>query len=644
MTSNDVERIHDYRDENGKLSFQVVIHGRNKAGKKIVSQRRPNGAGGYLPGRGDTPDIPYRLPELLRSDITEPGYVPEGENDCDNLAAIGLVATTNPGGARWPPEMNPYLAGRHLVILFDNDEVGRRRPNEIAQSILSVAASVRIVDLGLTEKGADVTDWLRDGGTREALEALVSAAPFVTGATNPAPVLTALDAAIARLNLTHAVVREGGKTTVVIDQYDPVRDRHVLDRAAFSDVKQYFCNELVDVGDKKLGLGSVWLNHCDRRQYEGIVFAPGREVPGYLNLWRGFSVVPKPGDWSLYKDHVLENICGGNGEHYDYVMAWLAFGVQHPGEPAEVAIVLRGGRGTGKGIFAKQYGVLFGQHYLQISQAAHLTGNFNAHLQDCVILFVDEAFWAGDKQGEAVLKTLITEDAMVVEPKHVNAFSAKNSLHLIMASNNLWVVPAGCDERRYFVLNVGDAHRQDFAYFAALLAQLEAGGRAAMLHDLQAYDLSTVNLRCAPATNALVEQKILSMHPDQRWWYEKLISGSLLGDDGWMADVAKAALHDDYVASLKNSGVSRRSTETGLGVFIRRAVPGGLIEPLYEFKRCNKSYWHFPPLAVCRAAFDHLMGSQHPWPDDDDMPTPPTSGGAKYEVGYEFGGGISAPI
>jgi len=32
-----------------------------------------------------------------------------------------------------------------------------------------------------------------------------------------------------------------------------------------------------------------------------------------------------------------------------------------------------------------------------------LVGNFNAHLIDCVLLFADEAFWAGDKQGENTL-------------------------------------------------------------------------------------------------------------------------------------------------------------------------------------------------------------------------------------------------
>ena len=45
---------------------------------------------------------------------------------------------------------------------------------------------------------------------------------------------------------------------------------------------------------------------------------------------------------------------------------------------------------------------IFRDHALQITHSRHLTGNFNAHLIDALFLFLDEAFWGGDKQGEGV--------------------------------------------------------------------------------------------------------------------------------------------------------------------------------------------------------------------------------------------------
>lgn len=46
-----------------------------------------------------------------------------------------------------------------------------------------------------------------------------------------------------------------------------------------------------------------------------------------------------------------------------------------------------------------------------------LTGNFNSHLRDCIALFADEAFWAGDRAGESVLKMLVTEPVIPIEGK-----------------------------------------------------------------------------------------------------------------------------------------------------------------------------------------------------------------------------------
>ena len=70
---------------------------------------------------------------------------------------------------------------------------------------------------------------------------------------------------------------------------------------------------------------------------------------------------------------------------------------------------LRGRQGTGKGIFCTQFGRLFGQHFVHVERSSHLTGHFNSHLKDKLIVYADEAFWAGDKKAEGVLKAMITE-------------------------------------------------------------------------------------------------------------------------------------------------------------------------------------------------------------------------------------------
>ena len=65
----------------------------------------------------------------------------------------------------------------------------------------------------------------------------------------------------------------------------------------------------------------------------------------------------------------------------------------------------------------------------------------------------------------------------------------------------------------------------DHAYFAAIWKQMEAGGYAAMLHDLLALDLTTFNVRAVPTTEGLQRQRKLSLQTTEAWWLDCLERG-----------------------------------------------------------------------------------------------------------------------
>ncbi len=163
-----------YQDEAGRTLFQAVRQERGTPTReKRFRQRRPDGKGSWGWDLKDVRLVPYRLPEVLAS--TGPVYITEGEKDVHTLEAFGLVASCNPMGAgKWRPEYSSHFGGRDVVILPDNDEPGRKHARAVAQALLPVAQSVRLVELpGLPPKG-DVSDWVAAGGTREALEVLVA--------------------------------------------------------------------------------------------------------------------------------------------------------------------------------------------------------------------------------------------------------------------------------------------------------------------------------------------------------------------------------------------------------------------------------------------------------------------------------------
>ena len=169
VPSNERRRLvatYRYADAAGVLLYEVV-----RFEPKDFRQRRPDGRGGWIWNLGDVARVLYRLPELVASVADgRPVFVVEGEKDADNLAALGVVATTCAMGAgKWRPEYNDALRDRHVFIVPDNDEPGRAHAEQVAEALADVAASVKIVELpGLPPKG-DVSDWLAAGGTKEAL-------------------------------------------------------------------------------------------------------------------------------------------------------------------------------------------------------------------------------------------------------------------------------------------------------------------------------------------------------------------------------------------------------------------------------------------------------------------------------------------
>ncbi|MFQ5732842.1 MAG: AAA family ATPase, partial [Planctomycetaceae bacterium] len=189
--SNGKSRIvatYDYRDEQGKLLFQVC-----RLMPKDFRQRRPDDKGGWKWTTKGVRKVLYELPELLKADASQPVFVVEGEKDVERLRSLGLVATCNAGGAgKWKPEYAKSLRGRHIVIIPDNDDAGRKHAQGAACNLEGVAESVKTVELpGLPDKG-DVSDWLNAGGTSDVLHDLTDQAPEWQPSSPTGPVLRCL--------------------------------------------------------------------------------------------------------------------------------------------------------------------------------------------------------------------------------------------------------------------------------------------------------------------------------------------------------------------------------------------------------------------------------------------------------------------
>ena len=173
------------------------------------------------------------------------------------------------------------------------------------------------------------------------------------------------------------------------------------------------------------------------------MFAPQQDFgPRWYNLWRGFTVQPahtgtgiaKTGR-DLWLEHIRRNVCSDDPNQFDWFMGYVAHMVQRPSAKPLTSIVMRGGKGVGKNAALWPLQEILGKHGLLVSDKRYLTGNFNSHLENCLLLVLDEAFWSGEKQTEGILKHLITGDKHVIERKGVEPYAVDNLTRVVILGN-----------------------------------------------------------------------------------------------------------------------------------------------------------------------------------------------------------------
>ena len=335
----------------------------------------------------------------------------------------------------------------------------------------------------------------------------------------------------------------------------------------------------------KIDAGKAWLSHPDRLTYDAIIFNPLKtgDYDGLLNKFKGLPYQPKAGatkaDFALLDAHIREVIAGGNKEAYEYWYKWLAFIFQNVGKKTGVVPVLKGLQGSGKGIFCNFLGDLIGKrHYQAIATPDKITGKFNSHLESCLLLFADEALFKGDHGAQNAFKALVTEPTLNIERKGLDSHNAPNYMNFIMASNAESVFNLEKGERRYWILQVGEAwahsnqttkqaHALRAQYFKELGASLESiEVKQAFLGYLESIDLSDFDVGNYPATDAQQAELLSGLDAMGAWLYDELNESS-----DFEGEYTGGQLHARFIGYCDKMklGAFERKSLTALGLYLK---------------------------------------------------------------------------
>lgn len=331
---------------------------------------------------------------------------------------------------------------------------------------------------------------------------------------------------LKELNDKHFFIEnDGGKSWVgewVPNALDNGEDISLQSSKSFT---ERYMNQVVKVGDDYVKLGKAWLEHRSRRTYHSIVFDPDSprvDKMNRLNTWKGLAIDPTPGPWNRLLGHIYRVLAQRNRDAFKYIVRWSAWAIRNPGKPAEVALILRGGQGVGKGLYARALVRIFGQHGKQITSANDLAGTFSGHLADCCLLFADEAISPRDIAAANRMKAMITEKELSFRAMYKESRPMKNVIKVIMASNEAHVSHVEADDRRNAVfdckIDLAETLKGRFKtrqeYMDWLHVQVHEEAYAAMLSDLIHMDLKDWKPRDnIPETSAREEQKHFTNNP-----------------------------------------------------------------------------------------------------------------------------------
>jgi putative DNA primase/helicase len=277
---------------------------------------------------------------------------------------------------------------------------------------------------------------------------------------------------------------------------------------------------------------SMWLAAKKKRVVllEDVVFdptvevKPGAQPSGRVNLFRGLEMAPSKNGSCTKLLALLHYLCGEHPEDTEaplttWCLRWAAFPLQHRGAKMQTAVVMYGEEGTGKNLFWGALRSIYGQHGGTITQM-QLQSQFNDWLSAKLFLIANEVVTRAElKHLVGVLKNLVTEREIWINPKHLGGRSESNHCNMVFLSNELQPMLVGQGDRRNMVIKTPRPASAEL--YAAVGEEIAHGGAQALYQYLLELDLGDFDENAKPpmteAKQTLIE---MGMVPSQLFWTE----------------------------------------------------------------------------------------------------------------------------
>ena len=376
----------------------------------------------------------------------------------------------------------------------------------------------------------------------------------------------------------------------------------------------YVLNE--DGEPKKRNPFEFWCEAPGRRSVVGMTahidhtktFIRGADGFDRMNVWAGLPEKGTAGKAEAFKKFVKEVICADRDDLYTWFWNWVAYKAQNPLSVSKAACIIYGPKGTGKNLLFEYLRKAFGEgNCVLFDTKAQLEAKHNTMRVGKIIECSDEVLFMQDPREENKMKPLITQEKIIVEPKHAKQFEApKFSMWLIFTNDNR-PLRVTDDERRYTFMKTDSKYSPgvagqaaNIAYYHPVYEELENGGPSSLLAELLATDLTNFS----PFPGHETEEM------------RKLMQETDKGEDEWFNDIVESGFFPIPVTELKLihgtsvTAFSKTSAQDFALLFCRKyggrprsGMASQLLKKQLELEDCGrgKTLFSLPPLPDLRA-------------------------------------------
>lgn len=289
---------------------------------------------------------------------------------------------------------------------------------------------------------------------------------------------------------------------------------------------------------------------------DGVLFRPEHQPNAiieqdnmkYLNTWTPVNVRTMEGDATPFLD-LMYKLFPDNRDR-TIILSYMAACIQHVGVKFQWCPLIQGTEGNGKSFLMRALIYAIGEKHSHLVNPKDIGNKFNAWLEGRVFAGIEEVHVSDRRDLIDVLKIMITNDRIEIQPKGGDQYMGDNRVNFVMNTNYPDAIKKTKNDRRYCVFFTPHQTYEDMMndgmggdYFPNLYRWARADGYAITAHFLMNYAIPdefnpATNCHRAPDTTSTMSAIKASQGPVEQEIENAVDEGRVGFRGGWVSAMA----------------------------------------------------------------------------------------------------------